>query len=164
MNTSTLETITGAERPARARAAVAAAAGFAGFAGFEVALALGAPLGRAAWGGTHVYLPAGLRIASGAAALIWALASLVVLRRGGFQIPVIPLRMARAGTWVLAGLLTAGTLMNAASSSHWERFLQAPIALGLAILCLAVARGPAPLRTGDSQPDPTAARRWPETS
>lgn len=63
-----------ARLPAHAQAAAVAAAGFAGIAGFEVALALGAPLGRAAWGGTHVYLPTGLRIASGAAALIWALA------------------------------------------------------------------------------------------
>jgi hypothetical protein len=141
MNSSRVETIAGAERPARARVAVAAAAGFAGIAGFEVALALGAPLGRAAWGGTHVYLPTGLQIASGAAAIIWALAALVVLRRGGFRISVVPLGVARAGTWVLAGLLMAGALMNAASSSNWERFLQAPIALGLAVLCLAVVRG-----------------------
>jgi len=141
MNISTAKTTAGAERPARARTAAAAAAGFADF---ELALALGAPLGRAAWGGTHVYLPAGLRIASGAAALIWALAALVVLRRGGFQISLVPLNVARVGTWVLAALLTAGALMNAASSSNWERFLQAPIALGLALLCLAIARGPAP--------------------
>jgi hypothetical protein len=33
-------------------------------------------------------------------------------------------------------------LMNLASSSDWERFLQAPIAAVLAALCLVVARGP----------------------
>ena len=32
--------------------------------------------------------------------------------------------------------------MNLASSSDWERFLQAPIAAVLAALCLIVARGP----------------------
>lgn len=57
---------------------------------------------------------------------------------------MIPRKVATAGTWVVAGLLAAGTLMNAASSSNWERFLQAPIALALALLCLAIARGPHP--------------------
>ena len=44
--------------------AVAAAAGFLAIAAFQAALALGAPLGRAAWGGIHARLPVKLRIAS----------------------------------------------------------------------------------------------------
>jgi hypothetical protein len=43
---------------------------------------------------------------------------------------------------VLVGLLSLGVLMNLASSSDWERFLQAPIAAVLAALCLVVARRP----------------------
>jgi hypothetical protein len=42
--------------PART-AAIAAAVGFLTIAAFQLALALGAPLGRAAWGGTHLQLP-----------------------------------------------------------------------------------------------------------
>jgi hypothetical protein len=57
-------------------------------------------------------------------------------------VPLISLRVSRAGTWVLVGLLSLGVLMNLASSSDWERFLQAPFAAVLAALCLVVARGP----------------------
>ena len=127
-------------KPVRSKAAAAAAAGFTGFAVFQLALALGAPLGRAAMGGAHTYLPAGLRMVSGIAVLIWLLAALVVLRRGGYRVPLISARAARGGTWVLTGLLSLGVLLNFASPSGWERFLQAPIAALLATLCLTVAR------------------------
>ena len=139
MNTSTIEPSAGAQRLSRPRAAIAAAVGFAGIAGFELALALGAPLGRAAMGGTHTYLPAGLRIASGTLTILWALAALVVLRRAGYRVPGFSARVARAGTWALAILLTLGALMNLASSSNWERYLQAPIAAVMAALCFWVA-------------------------
>jgi hypothetical protein len=91
-------------------------------------------------GGTHTYLPTGLRIVSGFATLIWPLAALVMLGRGGYRVPLISARVSRTGTWVLVGLLSLGVLMNLASSSNWERFLQAPIAEVLAALCLVVAR------------------------
>ena len=64
------------KQPTRAAAAAAACCFAIAIAGFETALALGAPLGRAAWGGTHVYLTEGLRIASVFAALFWARAVL----------------------------------------------------------------------------------------
>jgi hypothetical protein len=64
----------------------------------------------------------------------------VVLRRGGYRISLISPGLSRYGTWILVGLLTIGALMNFASSSNWERFLQAPVALLLALLCLMVAR------------------------
>ena len=64
--------------------AVAAAVGFLVIAIFQAALALGAPLGRAAWGGTRTHLPTGLRIASAAAVVFWLLAALIVLGRAGF--------------------------------------------------------------------------------
>ena len=142
MNQAAIRPIPQQQRPTRSPAAAAAAAGFIGLAGFELALALGAPLGRAAMGGTHTYLPAGLRIVSGIATLLWPLAALVVLRRGGYRVPLISARVSRTGTWVLVGLLSLGVLMNLASSSDWERFLQAPIAAVLAALCLVVARRP----------------------
>ena len=146
MNMSAVEPITRGGRRTRSRAAAAAASGFTGFAVFELALALGAPVGRAAFGGTHTYLPAGLRIVSALAVVIWLLAALVVLRRGGYRAPLISARVSRTGTWVLTGLLSLGVLLNLASSSGWERFLQAPVTAILATLCLIVAR---------SRPQPT---------
>src|SRR5919106_302887 len=58
-------------------AAMAAAIGFLAIAAFQVALALGGPLGRAAWGGSHVRLPMGLRLASAFAVVFWTVAALV---------------------------------------------------------------------------------------
>lgn len=120
--------------------AMSAAVGLVGIALFQLALAVGAPLGRAAWGGTHTgQLPTELRIASGVAFLVWAAAALVVLRRGGLGLVAIPGAVAHWGTWVLFGLLLLGALMNIASSSVWERYLWGPYALILAGLCFLTA-------------------------
>jgi hypothetical protein len=119
-------------------AAGAAAIGFAGIAVFQVGLALGAPLGRAAWSGRIPgRLPARLRVGSLAAGLIWSLAVLVVLGRGG----VGPLPSVAWLTWVLFGLLLLATVMNLASSSPWERYFWSPYAFVLAMLTLLAARG-----------------------
>ena len=127
--------------PSARTPAVAAAAGFFGLAAFQVALALGAPLGRAAWGGAHTHLPMGLRVASAFAVGVWLLAALIVLGRAGFGVSPLPLGFVRWGTWILVGVLPLGAVMNFASPSNWERFLWGPVALILAALCLAVARG-----------------------
>ncbi len=111
----------------------------------QVALALGAPLGRAAWGGTHSHLPTGLRVASAFAVWVWVLAALIVLGRAGFQVSPLPPAFLRWGTWTLVGVSILGALVNFASPSNWERFLWGPIALILAGLCVVVARsGSAP--------------------
>ena len=137
----TLSTVRAAPQAStRAPAAVVAAAGFAVFATFQLALAVGAPFGEAAYGGTHMDLPAGLRIASAVAAIVYCLAALVVLRRGGYRGPLISTRVARVGTWMLAGLMSLGALVNFASPSDWERFGWGPFALVLGILCFVVAR------------------------
>jgi hypothetical protein len=126
-------------------AAVAAVAGFIVLAAFQAALALGAPLGRAAWGGTHSQLPPGLRIASTLDVALWILATGVILRRGGFRVRRISPAVARWGTWVLVAILPLSALMNFASSSPWERYLWGPLALAMAVLCLRLTRRPAPL-------------------
>jgi hypothetical protein len=122
-------------------AATVAAVGFGVIAAFQAALALGAPLGRAAWGGKHVRLPTRLRIGSAVALVVWIVAALVVLARAGVDASPIPAGVARWGTWVLFGLLVIGALMNAASSSRWERFGWAPFSLVLAVLTFVVATG-----------------------
>lgn len=123
-------------------ATVAAAAGLAGIALFQLAIAAGAPVGRAAWGGTRVgTLPPGFRIASAVAVVVWVFAALIVLRRGGMGLLPMPVAVAHWGTWFLFGLLLLAALMNAASASAWERYFWAPYALILAGLCLLAARG-----------------------
>jgi hypothetical protein len=123
-----------------ARAAVAAVAGFIVLAAFQAALALGAPLGRAAWGGAYSQLPPGLRIASALDVAFWILATGVILRRGGFRVPRISPAIARWGTWALVVVLTLSALMNFASSSPWERYLWGPLALIMTALCLRLTR------------------------
>ena len=126
------------ERPRRV--AGAAAAGFLVVASFQLALAVGAPFGRASFGGADAgTLPVELRLVSTFAIVVWVLAALHALSRGG-----LTRRFSRLGsrriTWVLAGVTAVGALMNAASSSPWERFGWAPFTLTLAILCVILAR------------------------
>jgi hypothetical protein len=123
--------------------AIAAVGGFAAIAFFQAALALGAPLGRAAWGGTNARPATRLRIASLIAAGVWALAALVILGRTGFRVSPVHTAFARWGTYVLVGVLTLSAIMNTVSRSKWERFLWGPVALILAVLCLVIALGSA---------------------
>ena len=128
-----------AEEPVR-KAALAAGAGFVGLAAFQAALALGAPLGRASWGGVHEgRLPRGLRIVSGVAVGFHALAAQIVLGRGGYRVVPLPGSVLRRGTWALGALLLVGAVPNFASSSRWERFGWGPVTVILAGLCLMVA-------------------------
>jgi hypothetical protein len=123
-------------------AAAAAAIGFVVIAAFQVALALGAPFGRAAWGGGNPgRLPAHLRFASGVAAGIWIIAAVVVLGRGNLVDVPFPRAVVQWGSWVLVALLSVGAVMNFASASQWERFGWGPFAAVLALLCLIVALG-----------------------
>ena len=120
-------------------AALAATVGFLVIAAFQLALALGAPLGRAAWGGAHERLPSRLRVASAVAVGIWLLAALVILQRAGIPVVPVPDVVPQWGAWIVVGLLAVGAIMNFASSSPWERFGWGPLALILAVLCLIVA-------------------------
>ena len=119
--------------------AILAAIGFLAIAAFQVALALGAPLGRAAWGGAHERLPRSLRIGSAIAVVVWVFASLVILGRGGLPVVALPPIAIDWGPWVLVGLSALGAIVNFASSSPWERFGWGPLALILAALCLVLA-------------------------
>ena len=51
---------------------------------FQVLLAIGLPLGRAAFGGANAVLPAKLRAASAMSALLFLAALYAILARGGF--------------------------------------------------------------------------------
>jgi hypothetical protein len=124
-------------------AAPAAATGLAVIACFQVALALGAPWGLAAWGGAQAHLPAELRVGSAVSAVVLALAAVVVLARARRWGPSRAARLLQWGTWVLVPLLALNALGNFASTSRWENLLMGPLALLISLLCLVVARGAA---------------------
>lgn len=120
---------------------IIAAVGFGVLAIFQLAIALGAPFGRASWGGSHTAeLPIELRVASGIAVGVYVFAALVILCRGGVVISPLSAGVARWGAWIIVGLTAVGSLMNFASPSDWERFLWGPFALVLTVLCFLVAR------------------------
>jgi hypothetical protein len=124
-------------------AAVVAALGFIVIGGFQAALALGAPLGRAAWGGGSDELSPRLRTGSAIAVVVWLVAILLVLARADYLSLPGPAELVTWGAWALVVLLVLGAVMNMASSSLWERFGWGPLAAILAAFTAIVALGPA---------------------
>ena len=109
---------------------------------FQLALAVGAPLGFAAWGGQNPgVLPTRLRIASGVVAIvIYPIIILLVLASAGLiEVGWLPVD-GSAIMWGVAGLLTLGALANFASRSPRERFW-GPVALVIAVCCAVIALG-----------------------
>lgn len=109
---------------------------------FQVLLAVGRPLGAAAWGGRHVVLPPRLRWASLASAGVLALMTWVALARADLVGPGSGPLMTRAVTWLCACLLLVNTIGNAASTSLTERRIMTPTTLLLAISFVALAMSP----------------------
>lgn len=123
-------------------AATLAAAGFLVIAGFQLLLALGAPLGRAAYGGRNAVLSPTLRRTSAVAVVIWLLAAIVILGAGAVVDLPLPDVVIDVGAWVLVVLSVLGAIVNLASSSPWERFGWAPFSAALAVLSFIVASSP----------------------
>src|ERR1019366_9600152 len=119
--------------PARRLAALAASVGCSALFVFQVLLAVGAPLGRAAFGGASVVLPSPFRVASAVSAVlflgaIWAALSAAEVVRVGAGVAAV----ARWVLWCYAGLFSLSALANLALMSLWERFLMTPVAVLLA--------------------------------
>jgi len=107
---------------------------------FQISLALGAPFGPAALGGTHEgQLPPELRAVSVFSAIVWALAAVLIVRRAGLR-GGLPTPLVRRGAWIVVSVLAVGALLNFASPSPWERFMWGPFSTILAGLCALVAR------------------------
>ena len=106
---------------------------------FQLALALGAPLGRFAWGGAHARLPANLRIGSAIAIAIYALLGVIILERAGLTRIFPDPAIAHIGAWAVVAYLALGIPMNAISRSPSERFTMTPIVTVLFGLALMVA-------------------------
>ena len=115
------------------------------FALFQAALALGAPFGQIAWGGSSAVLPAGLRwmSAAGAAYLLLA-AAIMEVRAGdwGRGLPRLPFLVFNV---LLAAQLALNTAANFAAKSEGERYgMGAASAVGCVLSLWALrARRPA---------------------
>jgi hypothetical protein len=108
--------------------------------GFQLALAAGAPLGAAAWGGQHPgVLPRRLRIASAIAGLVVypILLAFVLAAAGLMSDDWIPFDPAIA-MWVLAAFFALGVIVNAISRSRPERIWAAVSGIA-AVCCLVIA-------------------------
>jgi hypothetical protein len=121
------------------RAAILACLILALLAVLQVALALGAPLGRFAWGGRHDRLPRGLRLASAASVVLYGVFAAIALERAGVIAPLDNAGAVGVMTWGLAAYFTLGIAANTASRSRSERRLMAPAAAALAVLFAVLA-------------------------
>lgn len=93
---------------------------------FQILLALGLPLGRAAWGGRHRVLPSSLRLGSLAAVAILAVAAWILLARVGLVPPGADRPSVRIFAWVFASYFGLNVLMNLFSRSKIERAIMMP--------------------------------------
>ena len=107
---------------------------------FQLLLALGKPMGRAAWGGEHRVLPTNLRWSSLAAVFILALAAWMVLARAGLVLPGANVLAIKILTWVFTGYFLFNTIMNILSKSPLERFIMTPAAVVIVVCFAWVAR------------------------
>ncbi|HEY9366545.1 MAG TPA: hypothetical protein VIP55_07930 [Agromyces sp.] len=121
-------------------AAVALCVILAALAVFQLALALGAPIGRFAWGGQHRVLPTRLRIGSAVSIVIYAVIAVLALDRAG-AIDVVSDVVSAVGMWVVFAYFVLGIPMNAISRSTAERYTMTPIVTVLAVLSLLIALG-----------------------
>ena len=96
-------------------------------AGFQASLALGAPVGAAAYGGGNPgVLPTSLRASSAAAVVVYSGLAYVVWS-GRLAPPA-----QRRGYAVLSGVFAVGTVMNAISPSMVEKVIWTPVVAVLA--------------------------------
>ena len=116
-------------------AAVISTTIFIGLSIFQLLLALGFPLGRAAWGGEYEILPTSLRIGSLIAVFMLFSALYLVLSRAEIIRDFGLAGLSKYGVLVLAGFFSFNTLANLVSQSNLERMIMTPIALTLSICC-----------------------------
>jgi hypothetical protein len=100
-------------------------------AAFQLALAAGAPWGRAAMGGRYLgRLPPAMRVASVVQPVILAGLSGLVLARAGVALPAWR-ETADPGVWAAVGVSAIAAVLNLITPSRIERAIWGPVALGL---------------------------------
>ena len=106
---------------------------------FQLALAAGAPWGKITMGGLHPgVLPAKLRVAAVAQAILVAGTALIVLVEADRLLPDLQ-SVSSIGIWFVVILYTISSILNLITSSKWERRTGAPIALSMLISSIIVA-------------------------
>ncbi len=114
---------------------------------FQLALALGAPWGEFAMGGSNPgQYPPALRIAAVVQAALIAFMAAVVLSRAGVAVA----RLARASRWliwVVVVLMAVSLVLNLITPAAAERAIWAPVVLVMLGCAVLVATGP----TADQQ-------------
>lgn len=106
---------------------------------FQLLLALGLPLGKAAYGGKYEKLPTNLRIVSLIAIGIFVFATIIVLERAEIITIFNNTLLSAIAIWILTGYSTLNVLMNAVSKSKWEKRIMTPLSLIIAVCCFIVA-------------------------
>ena len=122
-------------------AAMIACVLFASMSIFQLLLALGLPLGRAAYGGKYEKLPNKLRIMSLIAVGIFVFGIIIVLERAEIITVLNNVMLTAIVIWIFAVYSTLNTLMNAVSKSQWEKRIMTPISLVIAVCCFILAIG-----------------------
>lgn len=107
------------------------------FAAFQVALALGAPFGDIAWGGSSPVLPAAMRAASAGAAVYLVAAAAMMLGRAGDWGRTWPRWPFLAVNILLAVQLGLNTAANLAAKTGAERYGMGAASLVGCLLCVA---------------------------
>jgi hypothetical protein len=92
-----------------------------------------------AWGGKYRQLPTRLRWGSGVSAAVFLLAAYLLPARDGIWETEIRFGVVMVSVWLFVALFFVSALANFASSSRWERMLNAPISLVMSGLSLVVA-------------------------
>ncbi len=135
-----------------ARRTAAVGAGLSGtIALFQLALALGVPWGKAAYGGAAAELPRELRVSSAVAVVIWPLIGLVILRRAGHRVwAPLPDAALPGATWAIVALSGVAVVLNTITRSWLERILWLPVAVVLFLSTVVVASGTRPSPEGES--------------
>lgn len=106
---------------------------------FQLALALGAPIGRFAWGGQHTILPTKLRISSLISIILYCVFLVFLWSATNLIAPISNAAFVTTGVWIIAVYMLLGIAMNAISRGKPERLLMTPVATILAICFLLVA-------------------------
>lgn len=108
---------------------------------FQLLLAIGMPFAEASWGGRYKgVLPAKMRWASLASAVIIGTSAWVVLARAGLVAPGPEPTTIRIVTWVWVGFMALNTLGNLASKSRIERAVMTPATVTICVCLVVVAR------------------------
>ena len=122
-------------------AALLFAATMAGVIAFQLALALGAPWGAYAMGGSFPgrYPPA-MRVVAVVQAVVLGALALIVLAAAGLVAPEVVAQL-RVLAWLPVVVSAVAVVLNAASRSAGERRIWVPVSIVLLVTSLVVAVG-----------------------